>query len=80
MNKKALEMMKQAISMMEEENYPASDDARDMEKGIQGAMDMGAESPNKPNLEDDAMAKDQGGFEDKKKRIASVVAMMQKKG
>ena len=60
--KQALELMQQAMKMLQEENYPASEDQMYQAKAVQNSMDMGAASPNKPNLEDDAMAKSTGGF------------------
>jgi len=60
--KEAMTMMKKAMAMMEEENYPADAGEQESAELVQNAMDMGMQSPNAPNGEDDAAAKDQGGF------------------
>jgi len=75
-----IDYIKKGMAMLEANNMPASEEDEDGAEAIQGAMDMGMESPNAPNGEDDAENKDQGGFDKAKKRKAFVAMMSKSKG
>ena len=77
MSKEAMMMMKKAMAMLEKSMGPMDMEEKKHEMGelAQEKMDMGGESPNDPNLSEDAENKDQGGFEQKKRAF---VAMMRK--
>lgn len=77
MSKEALDYFKKGMALLEKNNMPSTDEEQEAAERIQGAMDMGMESPNSPNGEDDAENKDQGGFDKAKKRKA-FVAMVEK--
>lgn len=76
----AMDYFKKGMELLEKNNMPKNDEEEDAAERIQGAMDMGMESPNAPNGEDDAENKDQGGFEKSRKRKAFVAMVEKSKG
>lgn len=71
MSKEMIGRMRKFLDSLEAENVPANHEQMEQSRVVQNAMDMGSQSPNSPNLSDDAENKDQGGFNGVKSNSAS---------
>lgn len=89
MSKEMIGRMRKFLDSLEAEGIESSPAQMQQANVVQNAMNMGSESPNSPNLSDDAENKNTGGFKSNSSAVGmgddevkkkAFVAMMKNRG